>query len=55
MKIKVNLDCFIGGSFRSAGSTVDYDGPLSKWMEPVEGQSNAAAEPVRAYRKKSKE
>jgi hypothetical protein len=53
MKVKVHEDCFIGGSFRFAGSIVEYDGKLSKWMEPVDVQPVVEVEPRRP--RKSKE
>ena len=36
MKVKVHRDCFIDGSRRKAGAVIEYGGPLSSWMEPVE-------------------
>ena len=50
MKIKVHRDCFIGGSFHSAGSVIEHDGPLSKWMEPVDVQPSS--EEVKPRRRK---
>lgn len=47
MLVKVDRECFIGGSIRKAGEVVEYDGPLSSWMVPV-GPAQVEEEPAPA-------
>lgn len=49
MKVRVLQECFIGGSLQPAGKVIEYDGPRSAWMEPVE-QPDAEDAPRRGRR-----
>lgn len=52
MKVKVQQDCFIDGSRFRAGAVIEYGGPITKWMEPVEEQSPASAVELPRIRRK---
>ena len=39
MLVKVEVECFVGGSLHQPGAVIEYEGPLSSWMTPVDGKA----------------